>query len=110
MIVAKGAKLLVCHRRLFAEDQPRFFFGVVETYCEGIAKVSGFTWSRDPVRGFQKKADRRMKLIALDSGNLIVYQIPDEVDVERVRIEQPGGHVVIATDGGKFQMDLAERV
>jgi hypothetical protein len=49
MLLSNGAKVLVCHRRLFAEDQARYFFGVVEDYCEGIAKVSGFSWTRDEI-------------------------------------------------------------
>ena len=110
MLLVQGAKILVCHRRLFTEDHPRYFLGSVQMYAEGIAKVSGFTWTRDPTHGFQRKADRRTKLIAVAAGSLIVYEIPPEVEIEDVRIEQPGGHTVIATDGAKFQMDLSERL
>ena len=110
MLIADGAKLLVCHRRLFPEDSLRFFFGTVATYCDGIAKVSGFTWTRDPTHGFQRKADRRTKLGSLSSGNVIVYEIPPEIDLEDLRVEQPGGHTVVVTDGGKFRMDLSERL
>lgn len=110
MLLSKGTKLLVCHRRLFPEDHRRLFFGCVEMYCDGIAKVSGFTWKRDPTQGFQKKPDRRTKLISIGSGTVIVYELPAEVDVEQITIEQPGGHTVIATDGGKFRMDLSERL
>lgn len=109
MLLAKGAKILACHRRLFPEDSARYFFGVVEAYCDGIAKVSGFTWTCDSSRGFQRKSDRRTKLIAVGSGNIIVYELAPEVDVEAIRVEQPGGRSVLATDGAKFQMDLAER-
>ena len=109
MILSNGAKLLISHRRLFAEDHPRFFFGVVEACSESIAKVSGFTWTRDPTHGFQRKSDRRSKLISLASGSLIAYEIPAEVEVEAIRIEQTG-HTVVATDGAKFRMDLSERL
>jgi len=109
MLLSNGAKVLVCHRRLFSEDQSRYFFGVVEDYSEGIAKVSGFTWTRDPTHGFQRKSDRRTKLIAVASGSVIVYELAREIDLEAVRIEQPGGHAIFATDGAKFRMDLAER-
>ncbi len=109
-MLSQGTRLLVCHRRLFVEDHPRYFIGTVESYDDGIAKVSGFTWTRDPTHGFQRKADRRIKLIAVASGSVIVYEITEPVDVEQVRIEQPGGHTVIATDGAKFQMDLSERL
>jgi hypothetical protein len=110
MLLSEGAKLFVCHRRLYSEDHPRFFFGSVEMYSEGIAKVSGFTWTRDPTRGFQRKSDRRTKLIAVASGNLIVYEIPRGVDVEELRIEQLDAHTIVATDGSNFRMDLSERL
>ncbi|MDJ0787393.1 MAG: hypothetical protein QNK05_11340 [Myxococcota bacterium] len=110
MLLSEGSKLLICHRRLFVEDQLRFFFGVVEAYAEGVAKVSGYTWTRDPTHGFQSKSDRRTKLVSVASGSLIVYELSQDVDVAQVRIEQTGGHTVIATDGAGFQMDLSERL
>ena len=110
MVVTSGAKLLVCHRRLFSEDQPRFFAGVVQA-CDGnLAKVSGYSWSRDPGRGFQRKEDLRTKLIALGSGSVIVYELPTGVAIEDLHIEQPGGHALVMTDGKRFHMDLAERM
>ena len=110
MLIANGTKLLICHRRLYEADHPRYFFGIVSAYADGVARVSGFTWTRDATRGFQRKADRRTKLISLASGNLLVYVLPEEVAIEDIRVEQPGGHVVGATDGGKFRMDLSERL
>ncbi|MCP5055725.1 MAG: hypothetical protein GY937_03250 [bacterium] len=109
MLLSEGTKLLICHRRLFADDHLRFFFGVVEMYSDGIVKVSGYSWARDQISGFQRKSGRRTKLVAVSSGTLIVYEIPSDVDLEAVRIEQPDIHRVIATDGAAFQMDLAER-
>lgn len=110
MLLSSGAKLLICHRRLFPEDHPRLFFGTVESCSEGVAKVSGFTWTRDPTHGYQRKSDRRTKLIAVASGTLIIYEIHRDVDIEEIRVEQPGGHTVVATDGAKFRMDLSERI
>ena len=110
MLLALGTKLLVCHRRLFADDHPRFFAGVVEAYESGIAKITGFTWSRDPARGFQRRAEARTKLVAIASGTLMVYELPAEVNLEKLRIEQPNVHAVLLTDGVSFQMDLAERL
>ncbi len=109
MLLASGSKLLICHRRMFHEDQPRFFVGVVTACDGGIAKVAGYSWTRDPSAGFVRKEDERTKIVALTSGMVIVYELPMEVDVEEVRIEQPGGHAVVLTDGHSFRMDLAER-
>lgn len=109
MLIEPGSKLLVCHRRLFAEDQSRFFVGTVEGSEEALVKVTGFSWMRDPRHGFVRKNDRCTKIISLGSGAVIVYELPGEVLVEDLRIEQPGGYAVTMTDGRKFRMDLAER-
>lgn len=110
MVLMQGAKLLVTHRRLFAEDQPRYFFGTVEIYAEGIARVSGFTWVRDPTHGYHRKSDRRTKLISIASGNHLVYELDSDVEIEDIVIEQRSSSHVMATDGLKFRMDLSERV
>ena len=72
MLLVQGTKLLICHRRLFPEDPVRFFFGTVEEYSEGVAKLSGFSWTRDSTRGFQRKSDRRTKFVSIASHALIV--------------------------------------
>ena len=109
MILVDGTKLLISHRRLFAEDQPRFFAGTVRA-CEGVlAKVTGYSWSRDPAHDYQRKPDLRTKIVSLESGTLMIYELPIEVEIEELRVEQPGGHVVRLTDGRKFLMDLSER-
>ena len=110
MILISGAKILVCHRRLFNEDHPRFFVGTVVACEEGLVKASGFSWTRDPGQGFVRKSDERTKVISLTSGSLIVYELPSEILIEDLTIEQPSGHTVVLTDGAKFRMDLAERM
>jgi hypothetical protein len=55
MLLSNGAKFLVTHRRLFAEDNPRFFVGTVDMYADGIAKLSGFTWTRDSTTDLDKE-------------------------------------------------------
>ena len=109
MLLAAGAKLLVCHRRLYAEDHLRLFIGTVECYADGIAKVSGFTWTRDATHGFQRKNGRRTKFISLVSGTVMAYELPGDLDPESVHIDQSTGHGVIMTDGASFKMDLSER-
>lgn len=110
MLLETGAKILACHRRLFTEDTPRFFLGTVLAYEAGLLKVSGVTWTRDASRGFHKKQDPRTKMISLHAGTVIVYELPHEVDIGSLRMEQPSGTEIILTDDGKFKMDLSERI
>jgi len=110
MLVQGGAKLLLAHRRLFPEDQPRFFIGTVEAYADGMARVSGYSWVREQLRGdIMRKRDQRTKLVSLASGTLLVYVLPDDVDIESLAIEHGSDQDYVLTDGKGFQMDLSER-
>ena len=64
---------------------------------------------RDPTHGYLRKDDRRTKIVSLASGNVIVYELPNEVDIEALYIEQAGGHRLLLRDGRKFCMDVSER-
>lgn len=109
-LLTPGDKLFVAHRRLFANDEPRFFAGRVVACEAGIAKVAGHAWVREHVRGeFGRKADERVKLVPLSSGAVIVYQLPDEVDLAHLRLETRKHHFLLS-DGGGFSMDLTDRV
>jgi hypothetical protein len=110
MVLETGDKVLVSHRRLFAEDHPRYFTGVVESYAEGIAVVTGHSWVREPFRGeIRRKPDERTKLVSLNSGSLIVYRLPRATDLARLSMRHgEGGEVALVDDRG-LAMDLTER-
>ena len=110
MLLEPGARILACHRRLFPEDSPRFFIGTVVDYEAGVLKVSGLTWTRDAGRGFQKKRDPRTKVISLHAGTVIVYELPKEIDIGSLHLEQPSGTEIVLSDDAGFQMDLSERI
>jgi hypothetical protein len=104
-----GDKLFVSHRRLFADDEPRFFAGRVVAYEHGLAKVAGHAFVRERIRGeFARKSDERVKLVPLGSGAVIVYQLPAEVDLAALRLESRQ-HSFLLTDGS-FTMNLTDRV
>ena len=111
MLLQQGDKIFVAHRRLFPQDQPRFFAGTVEDYELGVAKVRGHSWVREPVKGeMHCKTDPRTKLIALASGTCLIYQLPAELDLDDLRIHQAPAHALLLTDGGTFRMDITDRV
>jgi len=85
MILEPGNHLLVVHRRLFETDHSRFFVGRVEGYDCGIARVCGYSFGRDHLNSkFVRKPDLRTKLIAISSGSLIIYCLPNDMSVEAV--------------------------
>lgn len=110
MILEAGSKVLVVHRRLFEGDEARYFIGVVDGYESGIAKVSGFSWTRDSLAGtFVEKHEPRTKIFSIMSGTLIVYILPANVDLKKVRFEtENNGSSWLAGESG-FKMNLTER-
>jgi hypothetical protein len=111
MILEPGDKVLVAHRRLFPEDQARFFSAEVAS-CEGaLAELEGYAWVREPFMGqLVRKQDRRTKIVSLSSGTLFVYKLPREINMEALKSEPGIEGQVFLTDGGQFRMDLTERV
>lgn len=108
MLLEKGNRLLVAHRRLFEGDLPRFFVGEVEAYEDGIARIGGYSFVRDiGSQDLLRKADRRTKLVALASPAYIVYQIAGDLDVGAARIRWVEGGLRL-TEGERVVMNLAE--
>jgi len=111
MILQPGSKVLIVHRRLFREDQPRYFVGQIEEYENGIVSVTGFTWIRDPFKGtLLKKQDLRTKIVSLSSGTFLVYRLATDVDLTQLTIESDGCSNVCLTDGRELSIDLTENV
>src|SRR5437868_5948809 len=108
MLLKKGDKILVAHRRLFEDDAVRLFVGQVEEYEAGVVKVTGHSYVPDVVGGQMiEKADERTKILALSSGTLLVYQLPDAVALDMLKFVLKDGSVSL-TDNMGFTMNLAE--
>ena len=111
MILAQGDNILVSHRRLFPQDQPRFFVATVEKCEAEIVMASGYSWVRDAFSGsYERKSDRRTKVLSLASGGVLVYRLPETVNVAELRIEPVGDCGQVLADGSGFRMDLSERL
>ncbi len=110
MLFEPNAKILVAHRRLFKEDSDRLFFGELLVFEDGIAKVRGRTFLPDPFRGgYQCKDEVRIKMVAVASGSVMVYELPASVQLENLRVETQGIFTRI-TDGAGFYLDLTEHM
>src|ERR1041384_5861813 len=108
MVLKAGDKILVAHRRLFENDEVRFFVGQVQDYEAGIVEARGHSYVRDVMAGSMiEKAEERTKILSLSSGTLLVYQIPDNVSLDRLRFSATDGRLILS-DGSGFTMNLAE--
>jgi len=105
-----GDHVLLSHRRLFAEDQPRFFTGTVNDQEHGVATATGHSWVRDPFSGdWVRSNHERTKVFSLVSGSLIVYQLPIACEMRELAFVQLPDQALILRDGRSFEMDLTER-
>jgi hypothetical protein len=109
ILMESGVKVLICHRRLFDRDHPRFFFGVVDGYENGLMCVTGHTWVRSYDGTCHRKADERTKIVSVTSGTVIVYQLPRGVDLNNLRMDADDGTLIVR-DGAGFEMDLSEGI
>jgi hypothetical protein len=108
MLLNKGDKILVAHRRLFEKDVARFFIGQVEAYEAGLVKVTGHSYVRDASGGqIVEKAEERTKIFSLSSGTLIVYQLPDGLVLNALKFVGSEGRLLLTDDKG-FTMNLTE--
>ena len=108
MLLKSGDKILVAHRRLFEKDVVRFFVGRVEAYEAGMIKATGQSYVRDMMGGqVIGKEETRTKILSLSSGTLMVYQIPDRVELGAITVIAADLQLTL-TDGKGFTMNLTE--
>jgi hypothetical protein len=108
MILKLGEKLHVIHRRRLEREPHRHFAGTVEAYENGVARVIGFVYTVDTVKSaFFRRPDRRTRILAISSGDLIVNVIPTEVDIDKIvyKLEKKSVRV---TDGSNWYLDISE--
>jgi hypothetical protein len=108
MILQKGEKIHVIHRRHYEKDHHRHFIGVVDAYEQGVARVTGHVYTVDPVKfTFVKRAEVRTRLVSIVSGDVLVNIIPQKVNLEKIVYKQERKAVRV-TDGSEWHLDLSE--
>lgn len=108
MILKKGEKIHVIHRRHFETEARRHFVGTVEYYENGLARVSGHVFAVDKSKyAFVRRPELRTRIISLSSGDLLVNIIPAEVDLAKVHYKVEN-KVTRVTDGAEWHLDLSE--
>lgn len=108
MILQKGEKIHVVHRRMLEQEPHRHFVGVVEAFEGGLVRAVGYVFTVDrPKYAFIRRPEKRTRIISLNSGDALVNVIPPEIDVEKVQYKQEAKAVRV-TDGTDWHLDLSE--
>jgi hypothetical protein len=106
--VRDGDRVLMVDRRLFREDNSRFFVGAVEEYDDGVLRIRGFSFHLNPyeVAGTERHGEERVRIASLASGDQF-YLLPRELDISKVNLRRSPKSLML-TDGGALTMDLSE--
>src|SRR5581483_7547805 len=65
--IRDGDHILVIDRKLFNDDNTRFFVGTVEEYDEGIVRLRGFPFHLSPyeVTGVERHGEERVRVVGV---------------------------------------------
>ncbi|MDB6016238.1 MAG: hypothetical protein JWR19_727 [Pedosphaera sp.] len=108
MILQKGEKIHVIHRRHFDKDPHRHFVGVVDAYEHGLARITGHIFTVDLVKfSFFRRPEVRTRIVSLTSGDVLINILPPSVDLDKIVYKQEKKAVRV-TDGSQWHMEISE--
>lgn len=108
MILQRGEKIHAIHRPRFDKDPHRHFVGVVDEYENGVARATGYVYVVDRTKlMFVKRKDKRTRLVAIGSGDVLVNILPASVELEKISYKHEQD-VVRVTDGSDWHLDITE--
>lgn len=108
MILQKGEKIHVIHRRHLEKEPQRHFVGIVDAYENGIARVTGHVFAVDAVKAvFFRRPELRTRIIALQTGDTLVNILPPSVDLEKIVYKQEKKSLRVTDDNG-WHMDISD--
>ncbi len=108
MILQKGEKIHVIHRRHLEQEPHRHFLGIVDMYENGLARVTGHIFAVDSAKFvFFRRPELRTRILSLHSGDLLVNILPPAVDLEKVVYHQEKKSLRV-TDNNGWHMDISE--
>ena len=99
-LVNPGEKVHVIERRMFDGDARRHFVGEVESSTESAMRVTGYTFVCNPMTGnFDRREPSRTRIIPLGAAGVVVYVIPEHIDIEAVYYEWSAGNRLVVRAG-----------
>lgn len=107
-LLKPGEKLHVIERRTFDGDARRHFVGEVESVTDVAVRVTGYTFVCNPMTGnFDRREPVRTRIIPLAASGVVVYVIPEDIEVAAVRYEWAAGNRLVVR-AGRWELFLDE--
>src|SRR6202795_2037542 len=103
-----GDRVLIIDRKLFKDDNTRFFVGVIEEYDAVSVRVRGYPFHLSPyeISGAERHGEERVRVISLAAGDLI-YLMPRELDCAKLQMRRSPKSLILS-DGEQYSLDLSE--
>ena len=107
-ILDSGDRVFIITRRLFPDDVQRHFVGIVDKATQNAIRIHGHAFVRDVAQGeFVRRKGQRSRVFPLDN-QIVIFVLPDDIDIGVVRYEHPTGKELTVTDGKQFRIDISE--
>jgi hypothetical protein len=107
-ILSPGEKVHMIHRRHTDNEPHRHFVGVVNSYADGMVRVTGHVYTVDAMTLlFFRRPEIRTRIVAAVSGEVLINVLPASVQLDKVvyKIESNGMRV---TDGSDWHLDISD--
>jgi len=106
--IRDGDNILIIDRKLFHDDNTRFFVGVVEEYDDGVVRLRGFPFHLSPyeVTGIERHGEERVRVVGV-YGDVLLYMLPRETELEKMQLRRSPKSLQL-TDAGAVTIDLSE--
>ena len=106
--VRDGDRILIIDRKLFHDDNARFFVGEVEEYDDGIVRARGYPFHLSPyeVTAVERHGEERVRVLSL-SSDVIVYRLARETDLNKLELRRSPKSLQL-TEGARLLVDLTE--
>src|SRR5579864_9495134 len=104
-----GDRVLIIDRKLFKDDNTRFFVGVIEEYDSVAVRVRGYPFHLSPyeISGAERHGEERVRIVSISAGDLI-FLLPRELDCSKVSLRRTPKSLML-TDGENLALDLRDR-
>lgn len=107
-ILDRGDHVFVITRRLFPGDVQRHFVGTVDRVGQNAILAHGYAFVRQVAQGeFVRRKRQRSRVFPLDN-HIVIFVLPDDVEIELVRYERREDKELAVTDGRQFRIDISE--
>jgi hypothetical protein len=108
-VLKEGEIVHVITRRQFEKDAIRHFVGEVKAASDTVARVRGYLFVYDMVKGhFVRRRNPRVRIVPLADSGTIVNVLPNNVDPDSLTYEIGDEEQLVLTDKKAFTYNLNE--